>query len=120
MTGTQKTPPKSMTGAVPFVRQVNTQPTMMTGGGKVTGGKDLRCVKHAAGVMVVTTGGAPKVGGAFTLPTMIWNRPLPTFGVTAVQVKYVTAIAQLATSFKITGPNPVTMLMEARAPGTMP
>jgi hypothetical protein len=119
MTGTQMGPPKPLTGPVPFTRKVNTQPTMMTGGGKVTGGVDLGCVKHNAGVMVMTTAGAPAVGGAFTLPTMVWNRPLPTFGVTAVQVKYVTAIAQLATSFAFTGPNPLSKLMEARAPGTM-
>jgi hypothetical protein len=127
MTGTQMGPPKSMTLVpVPFTRKVNTQPTMMTAGGKVTGGVDLGCVRHrtavgmaSLGVMIMTTAGAPAVGGAFTLPTMVWNRPLPTFGVTAVQVKYVTAIAQLATSFKITGPNPLSMIMEARAPGTM-
>jgi len=121
-TATQMVPPKSMTispASKLRTRKVNTQPTMMTAGGKVTGGVDLGCVKHAAGVMIMTTAGAPAVGGAFTLPTMVWNRPLPTFGVTAVQVKYVTAIAQLATSFKITGPNPLTMIMEARAPGTM-
>lgn len=120
-TATQMVPPKPLTVTVGLLktRQVNTQPTMMTAGGKVTGGVDLGCVKHAAGVMVMTTAASPMTGGAFTLPTMIWNRPLPTFGVTAVQVKYVTAIAQLATSFKITGPNPLTAIMEARAPGTM-
>ena len=119
MTGTQMTPPKPLTGPVPFVRKVNTQPTMMTGGGAVTGGVDLRCVKHNAGVMVMTPSGAPMAGAAFTLPSMVWNRPLPTFGVTAVEVKYINNIKQLATSFQITGPKTPAAHMEARAPGTM-
>lgn len=101
----------------PFTRGVNTVPTMMTPGGKVTGGIDRGCVKHAAGKLVQTTGTMAKVGAGFALPTQAWFRPFPASGPTALAIKYATGIVQLATSFRITGPQPVSMLGVRRFPG---
>ena len=96
----------------PVRRGANTQPQQVVNTMfsylKHPAGRDLQCVKHAAGKVLVTdnvkTGGGK--GGGFVMPNNVWSKPLPPY-VRAVEVKYAPPVEQLATSFKITGPRAV-------------
>jgi hypothetical protein len=125
MTGTQNDglPHTMQLSPVPVTRRVNTQPKaktkLMTMNQAVISGTDLRCVKHVAGKVLQTTAGTAMmgaVGGAFTLPDHVWFNPFPKsatptpFPQPAIEIKYVTAVAQLATSFRVSGPNPLSMV----------
>ena len=133
MTGTQndKVAPHTMElSPVPVTRRVNTQPKaktmLMTMNQAVISGVDLGCAKHVAGKLLKTTAGTAKmgaVGGAFTLPDHVWFNPFPMtapvpFTQPAIEVKYVTGVAQLATSFRVSGPNRLSMIDASRVPGS--
>ena len=120
--------PNGMTIPQPYdlvptmTRGVNTQPSGLPPMNGAAMGFDLGCVKHVAGKILKTTGTMAKVGGAFTFPTKAWFDPFPSMDpllmsspVPAISVKYATGIAQLATSFRVAGPNPETMLVAGRA-----
>lgn len=79
-----------------MTKGANVQTTMMT-----ATLYDLGCVKVKDGETITTTGAG--VGGAFTIPTAAFSKPLPT-AARAVEVKYATPVLQLATSFAINGP----------------
>jgi hypothetical protein len=103
-----------------IVRGANTQPQ-----GPVTPdyqghGRDLRCVKHAAGKKIATDGMVTSMGkgGGFVLPANAFTKPLPPY-VRAIEVKYAPPIEQLATSFRVTGPatNPIQLPRATMADG---
>jgi len=99
------TVPATMTPTVhPVTRGANTQPSSPVPTMGAAMGMDIGCVGPVAGKLLETTGTMAKVGGAFTLPTMVWSDPLPSY-LAAVAIKYAPPVIQLATSFKITGPN---------------
>jgi len=89
----------------PIIRGANTQPQMAVTSMFAGTGRDLLCVKHAAGKVLVTDNMVTGMGkgGGFVFPNNVWSKPLPPY-VRAVEVKYAPPVEQLATSFKITGP----------------
>jgi hypothetical protein len=58
------------------------------------------CVAHKAGKKITTTGAG--VGGAFVMPTMVFEKATPPSG--AIHIPNATPVKQLYTNFRITGP----------------
>src|SRR6266850_1871792 len=74
---------------------------------------DYKCVGVIPGKKLTTTGAG--VGAPFTIPDHVLTNPFPGM-TTAVHVPNATPVIQLATSFKITGPNKVGSLIMSVTP----
>ena len=116
MSGPGLTGPHTLFSMTAMTMQPNPTPTMakhqfnqFANGDKF----DYGCVGYNAGKKIQTTGAG--AGAPFTVPTMVLNHPFLGF-TTAVHVPNATPVIQLATSFKISGPNKVGTLIMSTSP----